>query len=611
MADANLLKVLENNQRRSSVHLNIETPPEQNQTKEKTAGKTIEDNDNSPTLAGGRKRGRTGVNCPFMAFYGGRSPDKKRKKDNGSKTKPKMMTFKDLTEDPAYEAETVALSGIIEYIEDKSIVDLIDKFSPVIRSFPDQIKQDMLDLSAEWSEKKEIFIKAINFIIPDRKDSENNNTQKLKEMCIEGLCELLVREIENRMPKYCRKCKEHYIVKLEDCPEIHCMWCKVGMHDCTEMDSMKDRPGILWLCETCEPIFNTHYLPKLDQIADFEGFDLNQIPSKRIQVTEGEGEGGNGIDIIPITTINPKQPKITTADSESNIVEAEAEIHHAPRPVTNLKQTQSLAESEFEIVEVEAEIHHAPHSVTHVGSQVKKSNTLPNLQNQNQQRISTSTNNNNNNDNNNNSDNNGNNGNGDSSNNIGVNNNNGNGNNIPVYRDVVRYPNMNKDKICRFLTKGRCRYGAKGENEFGKCQRYHPNQCKKYNIGGVTENGCNEGNECHNWHATYICRLSADSNTCTRAYCNYKHHKSCITTWNNNDYNNDFFQYNQQYRIPRQQHWGPQYNRQRQYKGRRFPVKDQEQTNFRNWHNNQIPPVSEDRLVHLIRTFIREERNHH
>ena len=234
-------------------------------------------------------------------------------------------------------------------------------------------------------------------MIPDRKDRENNNTQKLKEMCVEGLCELLVREIENRMPKYCRKCKEHYIVKLDDCPEIHCMWCKVGMHDCTEMNSMKDRPGILWLCETCEPIFNIHYLPKLDQIADFEGFDLNQVPSKRIQVTEGEGEGGNGIDIIPITTTNSKPPKSTTADSESDIVEAEAEIDHAPCSVANSKQTQIVtAESEFEIVEVEAEIHHAPRSITHVGSQVKRSNTLPNLQNQNQQRISTSTNNNNN-----------------------------------------------------------------------------------------------------------------------------------------------------------------------------------------------------------------------
>ena len=95
---------------------------------------------------------------------------KERKKDGGSKTKSKMMTMKDLSEDPGYEAETMALSGIMEHIEDKSIVDLIDKFSPVIRSFPDQIKQDMLDLTAEWSEKKDIFIKAINFMIPDRKD---------------------------------------------------------------------------------------------------------------------------------------------------------------------------------------------------------------------------------------------------------------------------------------------------------------------------------------------------------------------------------------------------------------------------------------------------------
>ena len=101
-----------------------------------------------------------------------------------------MITFIDPTEDPTYEAETMAISGITENIEDKLIVELIDKFSPVIRNFPDQIKQDMLDFSAEWSEKKEIFIKAINFIIPDRKDSKSKKTKELEEMCIEQLCEL-------------------------------------------------------------------------------------------------------------------------------------------------------------------------------------------------------------------------------------------------------------------------------------------------------------------------------------------------------------------------------------------------------------------------------------
>ena len=82
--------------------------------------------------------------------------------------------------------------------------------------------------------------------------------------------------------------------------------------------------------------------------------------------------------------------------------------------------------------------------------------------------------------------------------------------------NVKKYPNINKDKICPFLTRGKCRYGAKGENDLGQCNRYHPNQCREYNLNGTTENGCKKGNECMNWHATYICRLSANSNMCNR-----------------------------------------------------------------------------------------------
>ena len=31
-------------------------------------------------------------------------------------------------------------------------------------------------------------------------------------------------------------------------------------------------------------------------------------------------------------------------------------------------------------------------------------------------------------------------------------------------RDPKKFPNINKDKVCFFLTKGNCKYGAKGEN---------------------------------------------------------------------------------------------------------------------------------------------------
>ena len=336
MSNQSVLKVLENNQRRSSVHVDIEILPEENQNKDKAIEANIEDINKSPTSTGGKKRPRTGVNCPFMAFYGGRSPDRKRKKNKKCKEKSKMMTFKDPTDDPTYEAETIALSSITENIENKLVIELIDKFSPVIRNFPEQIKEEMLELSAEWPNKREIFTLAINSVSQNKED--DNKKSELKDTCIGKLCELLVREIDNRMPKHCRKCDKHYIVKLDDCPELHCMWCRVGMHDCIEMSELKNRPGIVWLCETCEPIFNTHYLPKLDPVAGFEGFNSNPVPSKRSLslLPASEDQGDKGVGIIPIITIgNSTPPEIVPVESELNVVVVEAEIHQSEGDDTN------------------------------------------------------------------------------------------------------------------------------------------------------------------------------------------------------------------------------------------------------------------------------------
>ena len=104
-----------------------------------------------------------------------------------AKTKSKMMTFKDPTEDPTYEAENIAISGITKNIEDGLVFELMDKFSPVIRNFPDQIKQEMLELSAKWSEEKEVYIRAINAVTHGREEGNSGRNKELKEMCLERL----------------------------------------------------------------------------------------------------------------------------------------------------------------------------------------------------------------------------------------------------------------------------------------------------------------------------------------------------------------------------------------------------------------------------------------
>ena len=74
------------------------------------------------------------------------------------------------------------------------------------------------------------------------------------------------------MPKHCKQCEEWYIVKLNDKPEIHCMWCKVGIHDCIEINEAIGKIGFKWLYDTCDPVFIKHFMPKLDQAASFDGF---------------------------------------------------------------------------------------------------------------------------------------------------------------------------------------------------------------------------------------------------------------------------------------------------------------------------------------------------
>ena len=182
----------------------------------------------------------------------------------------------------------------------------------------------------------------------------------------------------------------------------------------------------------------------------------------------------------------------------------------------------------------------------------------------------------------------------------------------PNYNDVKKFPNMNKDKICNFLTKGKCRFGAKGENHLGKCDKYHPNQCPIYNRNGSTENGCKNGNRCSEWHATYMCRSSANSRTCVRPECPFKHHKNCTVARNDNN-----FLGNQQpaHMRPRQ-YLGPNYpvfnHRQPHYqqRGQMFPIPNRRQSFHQHQFPNQSPQVPQDHLIYMIRTIIQEENNY-
>ena len=536
-----------NEKRKSSVHLDMETL-ENNQpiVIEKTLNHSTE----------GINR-RSGVNCSFTAYYGRKSPVAKRRREDDNDDSRKMKTFVfDPTDDPSYETETLVLSDITEIVKEKEMNEIIHKFSPVIRNFPDQIKKEMLESTVDWTERKNIFIGAIKYVIKGRED-EPNKESELEETSIERLSEILIREIENRMPKHCRQCNMYYAVNPTDCPELHCMGCKVGMHDCTKMNLMKGRPGIKWLCETCEPMFNTHYLSKFDSLAIFEGFETNNLHKTVNKVTESEKE----IEILvsqetiqPVKTIRMSK-RMEMEQKEMDKIQVVAEIHRTENETKDNNGTNSQ-----------------PLPQTNKTNNAKRNQVAPIVHPADNTPTS--------------------------------------GSMLPNYKDVKKFPNLNKNKVCPFLTKGICRYGAKGENQAGKCDKYHPNQCRAYNSNSTRDNGCKNGNKCSEWHAIYVCHSSANSKTCNRPECPFKHHRDCTV----NKFEN-FLESHNPHLMPRQ-HQGPDFpilhqrqsQHQHQHQRRHGPpiINHRQHSQF----NRHPPHVPTDHLVHMIRTILREESNY-
>ena len=89
-----------------------------------------------------------------------------RRREEDKDDSRKMKTFDyDPIDDPSYETETLILSEITEIVKEKEINEIISKFSPVIRNFPDQIKKEMLESTVDLIERKNMFIGAIKYVI--------------------------------------------------------------------------------------------------------------------------------------------------------------------------------------------------------------------------------------------------------------------------------------------------------------------------------------------------------------------------------------------------------------------------------------------------------------
>ena len=238
-----------------------------------TSSKTLQDTRRIDEIQGTKSTNRRDSVPIVTSMY----PDMNRDLERGIKRKKgvgegvrKMQTYKELDSDgdEIIGIETRAMSEIVANLEGNVKI-LIDQFLPIIRTCPEKIRQQMLNRCKDWKYKKETFIGAINYIEHGRQDTRNTKLDKLE---LDSLCDILIREIDNRMPNHCNQCNEWYIVRLSDKPEIHCMWCKVGKHDCIEVNEILEDQGFKWLCGTCEPVFTKHFLPKLERTASFEGF---------------------------------------------------------------------------------------------------------------------------------------------------------------------------------------------------------------------------------------------------------------------------------------------------------------------------------------------------
>merc|ERR1739838_664633 len=106
-------------------------------------------------------------------------------------------------------AENKIISHLLENIEEEKVKNLIECFYPAIRNSPELIKKQMLECSMKWENQKEVFMGAISYIVHSRQDGDYKEEQ-LKDKETEKLSEILVIEIENCMPKFCRKCEEWY-----------------------------------------------------------------------------------------------------------------------------------------------------------------------------------------------------------------------------------------------------------------------------------------------------------------------------------------------------------------------------------------------------------------
>ena len=221
-----------------------------------------------------------------------------------------MLTIKEKDQKIIIEYETKALSKLCSDTGDQKIRKFIECYQ---QSEEGDIEAKNAMLKLYKLEGQEMILKdAITFVINDHIEIDESGP--------EGLADLLIASIRNRMANLCSDCECYYIVDREKRPKKFCSLCNVGMHDCSIESTDTTRKGEMWFCTECHSQFTNQIKPQMmkkHRNVIFKGFK----PEETDKV--------NNDEISKMI----KEVRRDSEENKTNEIEVEAEVMEVdPKP---------------------------------------------------------------------------------------------------------------------------------------------------------------------------------------------------------------------------------------------------------------------------------------
>ena len=307
-------------------------------------------------------------------------------------------------------------------------------------------RTNMEECIQTWHMKEQKIIETIGYMNDEVEEDE------IRQMNCEDLLTLLIHQINNKMPKWCTECHDWYSWEKGSKPQVKCIVCNLGMHDCNTISNHILTRGFKWLCGDCS---ENEYC---EDVLKTVRFRLMQKEVNKIK-------------------------EVNSVSKEDSSIEAEISNSNMNKEPLNITNKRKRSE-EIEVVEIVADIHD---KIVSNKAQREPENGLTREdiggiimvenrgnENENQQ----------------------NNGNNNGNNNSGHSNGNNNG---------------QRKRTCTFWAKDKCKHGnecrylhperctailAYGECLKTNCNLFHPKMCRNIKNTGK----CARGNYCHYTH---------------------------------------------------------------------------------------------------------------